>query len=358
MSEPLKVLSYRGEYVVEQTDNIIEALQKELQDEDFIIADANVLELYPDLAAIVADRPHRSITPSEEEKSYEALIPVIRELIERRFTKAGRLIAIGGGIIQDITAFIASVFMRGVDWVFVPTTLLAQCDSCIGSKTSINFEGYKNQVGGFFPPRLILIDKSFLATLPPLEIRSGLGEMLHYFVVSGEEDFAWASPLIPQAFSDADIMQELVHRSLSIKKAMIEIDEFDKGPRNVFNYGHSFGHAMESALNYTVPHGVAVSIGIDMANTISVKEGLLDEATRLRIRQIAKIIWDDTNIDPIDVDRFIAALRRDKKNEGKDIKVILTRGLGDTFKTDLKFTNEIQELISSYLTDRKWENDE
>src|SRR5207244_7259170 len=121
-----------------------------------------------------------------------ALGPVIEDLIGRRFTKKGRLVAIGGGIVQDVTAFTASILFRGVGWVFFPTSLLAQCDSCIGSKTSINVGAYKNQLGNFWPPRSVLIDLAFLDTLGEREIRSGIGEMLHYFFVTGEDDVRWA----------------------------------------------------------------------------------------------------------------------------------------------------------------------
>ena len=125
----------------------------------------------------------------EDQKSYEGLIPVIQELINSGFRKNHRLIGIGGGIIQDITAFIASIMYRGVSWLFFPTTLLAQGDSCIGSKTSINFSEFKNQVGGFYPPNKILINTGFLDTLSKGDLQSGLGEMSHYFVVAGKNDF-------------------------------------------------------------------------------------------------------------------------------------------------------------------------
>lgn len=174
------------------------------------------------------------VDPSERAKSYNALIPLIDQLIENGFTRSNRLIAIGGGIVQDITAFTASILFRGVEWLFFPTNLLTQCDSCIGSKSSINFGVYKNQLGGFFAPKAVYIDLNFLSTLPKREIQSGLGEMMHYFLVSGKVDFHWAVAVLDQVLCDQDVLHQMIIRSLSIKKKMIERDEFDQGPRKIF----------------------------------------------------------------------------------------------------------------------------
>ena len=172
-----------------------------------------------------------------------------------------------------------------MEWIFFPTNVLTQCDSCIGSKTSINFKHFKNQLGGFYPPSAIYIDTQFTTTLGEREIASGLGEMLHYFLVNSTADFNLFLEHAPSVRKGGAGLEVLMHRSLEIKKAMIEIDEFDQGPRNVFNYGHTFGHALESATNYLIPHGAAVSYGIDLANLVSVHFGLLTIEKRNRIRQ-------------------------------------------------------------------------
>ena len=145
-------------------------------------------------------------------------------MIEKGFRKNHRLIAVGGGITQDVTAFIASILYRGVQWYFFPTTLLAQGDSCIGSKTSINFGKFKNQVGGFYHNK-IYVDPKFLESLAIKELQSGLGEMAHYFVVSGEEDFERYKRDYPKALKDKDVLRGVIARSLEIKKSYIEIDE-------------------------------------------------------------------------------------------------------------------------------------
>lgn len=352
MSESLTIRSYRHEYTVDFISDYPSALRNQLREGDYVIVDRNVLALHPPLQASIDGFERLDLEPDETAKSYAGIAPVIETLIEKRFTKSNRLIAIGGGIVQDVAAFTASILHRGVDWLFFPTNLLAQCDSCIGSKTSINFGAYKNQLGGFFPPKAIFIDRTFLSTLPPREIRSGLGEMMHYFLVNGENDFTWAASRLAEAMKPGKTLQALIHRSLAIKKEMIERDEFDQGPRNVFNYGHSFGHALESTTDYSVPHGIAVGFGMDLANLISHHQGLLPLSSRNRIRNALARIWTETTLPAIDPDRFFFTLARDKKNEGMAIKVILTRGIGQMFKTTLELNPGIRALISRYFAER------
>ncbi len=351
----LTIQSCRSQYTVHFVNNYIETLKNLLHPDDFLIIDTHVWELYPDIGANTQGVKMILLEPSELAKSFDALQPVLKHLIENHFTKSNRLIAIGGGVIQDITAFTASILLRGVKWSFFPTNLLTQCDSCIGSKTSINFGRYKNQLGGFYPPETVYIDLSFLKTLPDREIRSGIGEMMHYFLVSGESDFDWATPLIRKALDGQNVLGDLIYRSLQIKKDMIERDEFDQGPRNVFNYGHSFGHALEVATHYKAPHGIAVSYGMDLANIISAKYGLVPIAFRNRIRPILSEIWAGAPLAHLDSNAFLDALTHDKKNEGAEIKVILTRGFGQMFKTTLTMDSATKSLIKSFFADKLYE---
>ena len=200
------------------------------------------------------------------------------------------------------------------------------------SKTSINFGSAKNQLGGFYPPRHIVIDLHFLASLPPQELRSGLGEMAHYFLIGGEPDFERFRVDAPRALTDRSVLGGLIARSLEIKKAMIERDEFDRGERQIFNYGHTFGHAIESITDYRVPHGVAVSYGMDLANFVSVQLGLLDPAVRDRARKVLSDIWEGIPIGGVDLERYEAALLKDKKNAQGQLGLILTKGFGTMFK--------------------------
>ena len=286
----------------------------------------------------------------ENQKSYKGLIPVIQELINSGFRKNHRLIGIGGGIIQDITAFTASIMYRGVTWLFLPTTLLAQGDSCIGSKTSINFGEFKNQIGGFYPPNKIYINLDFLGTLSKADLQSGLGEMSHYFVVAGEKDFKEYKRDYEDALTNKNILAKMISNSLKIKKSYIEIDEFDQRERQVFNYGHSFGHAIESLTDYAVPHGIAVSFGMDMANFISVKRKFLENSIRLEIRDLLQRIWSGYDISDLELDKFAMALSKDKKNVGKELRLILCKDYGKVFKTAQNLDDEFKGWLKDYFS--------
>ncbi len=348
------VKSIIHDYSVQFINNTPEILNGELKEGDFIIIDNNIIKLYWDSVGNILEKfNYIGIDANEDQKSYQGIMPVINHLIENGFRKNHRLIAIGGGITQDVTAFISSIMYRGVDWMFFPTTLLAQGDSCIGSKTSINFGKFKNQLGGFYPPNKIFIDLQFLNTLEDAQIKSGLGEMCHYYIVAGEEDFFRYKNDYSKAIENKEVLAGLIARSLEIKKSYIEIDEFDQKERQVFNYGHSFGHAIESLTNYRVPHGIAVSYGMDMANFVSVKLGYIPEKTRFEIRELLEKIWKNFSIDDIEIEKFKSALSKDKKNVGKELRLILNKGYGKIFKDamqmDDRFTNWMKEYFANEL---------
>jgi len=343
----MTIRSYRGAYEVCFVDDFAVPLKAELREGDFLVIDENLARLHaPRLDPFRRDHPHILLSPAEPQKSYQAVEPIIDRLIRGGFRKNHRLVAIGGGITQDVTAFIASILYRGVGWIFVPTNLLSQCDSCIGSKTSINFGPFKNQIGGFHPPVLILNDLTWLDTLSRDEFRSGLGEMFHYFLLTGRPDFERVSREYDDAFTNRAVLRGLIRRSLEIKQAMIERDEFDEGPRNVFNYGHSFGHALESYTDYAIPHGIAICFGMDIANHVSAALGLVTPREAAEMRVLLARNWRPTVPGAIDLDRYLDLLRKDKKNVGNDVRVILTRGLGDMFLTKIALSDDVRATIA------------
>jgi 3-dehydroquinate synthase len=348
LSSKLSVRSSRGQYEVQFVEDFAPHLKAALREGDFLIIDENVARLHATKLDAFRDAyPHLLLPPSESQKSYQAVEPVIDRVIRVGFRKNHRLVAIGGGITQDVTAFIASILYRGVGWIFVPTNLLSQCDSCIGSKTSINFGPFKNQIGGFHPPTLILNDLSWLDTLSRDEFRSGLGEMFHYFLLTGRPDFERASSEYDKSFTDRGVLRGLIMRSLQIKKEMIEKDEFDEGPRNVFNYGHSFGHALESYTSYNIPHGIAICFGMDIANHVSAALGMVTPTIVKEMRVLLERNWRPTRPPEVDLDRYLDILAKDKKNVGQDIRVILTRGLGEMFLTKICIDETVRNAIRS-----------
>jgi len=347
----LTIKSSIRDYEVFFSQSIFDILDSELQPDDVIIIDENVFNnLQSEVQNFITNRKHIIINATEEQKNYTALTPIIENIISNQFRRGNRLIAIGGGITQDISAFIASMLYRGVEWVFFPSTLLAQADSCIGGKTSINIGKNKNQLGNFYPPTKILIIPEFLKTLPELDFRSGMGEMLHFYLVSGEEDFEYYQERFDKAFTNENILLELVRRNLEIKKGFIERDEFDRGERLLLNYGHSFGHAIESLTNYAIPHGIAVSYGMDMANFVSVKLGFITENICMKIREQLKKIWSGTTLGSLNVGDFEKVLSRDKKNIGNTYQLILTKGIGKMLKHGITPGEDFTRWLNEYFT--------
>lgn len=352
MSDSFKVKSSIRDYEVHFIDEIAVSLKSLIKQGDYIFVDANVSGM-SGIAELIADYEKViRIDANEQTKSYEGVIPFFEELIVNGFKRNNRLIAIGGGITQDVTAFIASVLYRGVDWIFFPTTLLAQADSCIGSKTSINFRKFKNQIGNFYPPLSIHISTKILASLFERDIRSGVGEMAHYFFVSGPDDVDFFEKAYTTTIGDQSNMREVVKASLSIKKRYIEIDEFDRNERIVFNYGHTFGHAIESITNYDIPHGVAVSFGMDMANFVSAKKGYISLEDFNRAHLIFNTIWKGYSIKPISINGLLKAMEKDKKNENGKLGLILSKGWGNMFRDltlpDEEFIGWMEEYMKLY----------
>lgn len=348
--DTMKIKSISGYYYVHFEDNI--RYENIVTNGDIVVIDRNVYELYLNqFSEIITNNKMIIIDASETQKSYEGLIPIIDKIINSGFHKNNKLIAIGGGITQDCTAFIASILYRGVDWELIPTTLLAQCDSCIGSKTSINFSSFKNQIGGFYPARNVYISSNFLDSLPKKEIKSGLGEMLHYYIVSGEEDFDFFTEHCMQAMEDISILKMMIMRSLEIKRKYVEVDEYDKNERQIFNYGHSFGHAIEAMTNYDIPHGIAVSYGMDIANYISEKKGILDGSVRRKIRKTLELFWVNGELGGFDINTFMIHLKRDKKNRDNKLGIILCSGFGKLSKYYIDADEKLFRMLSLYFTE-------
>lgn len=327
MSESLVIQSHRGPYSVTFDPALLSHLACIIEGTPHFLVDANVARLYSaELRDIVIHRNAIVIEATEENKSLEMTIPVFGQLVRNKIRRDHILVAIGGGIIQDITCFIASTLLRGLAWRFVPTTLLAQADSCIGSKSSINLGDTKNILGTFNPPQSVCVDAGFLETLKDKDIHSGVGEILKVHAIEGSAAFDRLAVDFERIFSDRGVLLRYIHAALLIKKRYIEEDEFDRGIRNIFNYGHSFGHAIESATQYEVPHGVAVTMGMDMANYIAVKRDQLPVRHYHRMHTILRRNYAQFAGTPIPLDAMLAALMKDKKNSSTVLRLILPVG--------------------------------
>lgn len=324
VSNRIVIQSHKGKYLVSFIRGGMNKLNDKLVANAVYIIDSNICKLYADrIDKVLSSSRIIKIDASEENKSLEKMPRYVHELVSLNIKRGNPLIAIGGGIVQDITCFLASTVMRGLPWIFYPTTLLAQSDSCIGSKSSINSGEFKNILGTFLPPEQVVIDVDFLKTLKQREIFSGVGEMLKVHAINNPESFNQISEAYEKILDNPTIMEEFIFNSLSMKKKLIEVDEFDQGPRNVMNYGHSFGHAIESATDYGIPHGIAVTIGMDIANFVATELGVSSISHFERMHKVLNKNCKTYRHVSINVDSLLNALSKDKKNSSSQLRLIL-----------------------------------
>lgn len=351
MSEFMEIQSHRGPYRVYFELDALERLNTDVPENAHFIVDRHVAELYHDQMANIVNAPSvLLVDATEDNKSLIAFPAYVQHLVEHGIRRDHVLIAIGGGIIQDITCFLGATLLRGIEWQFYPTTLLAQSDSCIGSKSSINAGQAKNILGTFTPPHEIHIGTRFLDTLDERDIRSGIGEMLKVHVIDGPKSFDAIAADYQRIFDDQELMVHYVRRSLEIKKRYIEKDEFDLGLRNIFNYGHSFGHAIESATNFAVPHGIAVTIGMDMANYTAMKLGVCHKETFTHMHPVLFANYHGFENCPVSIDNFVKAISKDKKNLGTNsVTLILLNSDGHVFKGSYKNNTTFHDICNEYL---------
>ncbi len=264
----------------------------------------------------------------EEYKNWESLNLVYDALLQNRCDRKTTLVALGGGVIGDLTGFAASSYMRGVPFVQLPTTLLSQVDSSVGGKTGINHPLGKNMIGAFYQPRAVIADTATLDTLPPRELSAGLAEVIKHGAILDADYFAWIEQNIGKLV-EPQAMAYAIARSCEIKAEVVRKDEREGGLRAVLNFGHTFGHAIESGLGYgNWLHGEAVGCGMVMAADLSARLGLVDAATVERVRALVAAAGLPTVAPDLGAERWIELMSVDKKNEGGAIKFILLKPLG------------------------------
>lgn len=304
-------------------------------DNSFFVIDKKVFNIYRNKFNFLNEANYLLIEASERKKVINTSLNIIDNLTQLSSKKNTTLISIGGGIIQDITGFTANILYRGIKWIFIPTTLLAQSDSCIGSKTSLNFTNFKNLLGTFYPPDKVIIDINFLNTLNSKDYFSGLGEIFKFSIMNGQNSLInFENSLLNLNNKNQKELKFFILESLKLKKLLIESDEFDKNERNLLNYGHTFGHSIESITNFDIPHGQAVTFGIIFANIISKNKNLIQEKLKNKIEKIGlKILTKKIkDLKLLDDQILWNTLKKDKKNLGENITFIL---LKDNFKLEI-----------------------
>ena len=293
-----------------------------------LLVDKNVYELYREIIDPRFSKDKIFIfEATENNKTFESAGEIYTWLITNFSAKRNlNFISIGGGITLDVSGFVASTLYRGINWYYVPTTLLAQVDSCIGSKTSLNFKQFKNLLGTFYPPHKIFINPDFHKTLSDLDRSSGLGEIIKFLLMEGLEkgDISGIAGRMQKITDSQSNLAEVICDCLNIKRSFMENDEFDTGRRNLLNYGHCFGHALESASNYYVPHGVAVNIGIIFAGIAAVQRKTLSaEDMQFITREICMpfLVQEQRPAD-YDAEVLLNNLKNDKKRIGNGLPLV------------------------------------
>jgi len=317
-----------------------------------VVTNTVVAPLYLDRVSATLKAAGKQCIPivlpdGEEEKNIDNLMAIFTALLEKKCDRKTSLLALGGGVIGDMTGFAAATYMRGVPYVQVPTTLLAQVDSSVGGKTAINHPFGKNMIGAFYQPQIVLADTSTLATLPDRELSAGLAEVIKHGAIIDTEFFHWLEQNMHALRArDAQALAYAIRRSCEIKAEVVRQDERESGLRAILNFGHTFGHAIEAGLGYGEwLHGEAVGCGMAMAADLSVRMGYLSPAEQASIVALIKAAGLPTVAPDLGVGRWLDLMEVDKKNEGGQIKFILLKPLGTSTMTEVP-----SELLQATLT--------
>ena len=256
---------------------------------------------------------------SENVKTLDGASAILLQLAQLGVVRGDILIAVGGGALQDLTTLAASIYMRGLEWIYVPTTLMSMLDSCIGGKSSINLGTYKNLLGNIYPPSSVYIDKGFIATLSDVDIACGLAEGVKICFAASPADSSKFEEIIAKwrSTSNDDFLEEAIFLSLDKKRWFVEIDEFDKKERKLLNFGHSFGHALEAATNFALPHGMGVFVGMHTAINFAGNPAQTDSLLKWSEKEVSLV---KSKIDPLMLSKqsFIRAMKQDKKNSATE----------------------------------------
>jgi len=269
----------------------------------------------------------------ESSKDINTILDIAGKLMAAGADRETCLIALGGGVVGDIVGFIASIFMRGVAYIQIPTTLVAQVDSSIGGKTGIDLPHGKNLLGTFYQPRAVFANLNFLDTLPEKEFNNGLAEIIKYGIIDDEKIFRTLETNMEAIKSkDPKLMLSLVESCCQIKKSIVEIDEKEQGLRRILNFGHTLGHALETISEYTITHGEGVALGMIAAARISEKMKYLESSETKRIEALIREAGLPVKIPKsLDSDKIIARLKMDKKKKGDIVHFVLLKKIGMPF---------------------------
>lgn len=324
-----------------------------LRDKVLLISDERVYSLYGEevkssLEENDFDVSIASVPPGETSKSLLQVEKLYTRCAELKLDRSAAILALGGGVIGDLAGFVASTYLRGINFFLLPTTLLAQVDASVGGKVGVDLPAGKNLVGSFYQPKFVYMDLETLQTLEPRQVREGLAEVVKHGLIKDEELFCYLEKNIGRVGNlDREVARFIIERSVRIKARVVEEDEREeRGKRQVLNFGHTIGHAIEGATEYNrYTHGEAVSLGMVAAAKISEKLGFIRGDLVKRLTGLLKAIGLPVKMKKIDEDKLWDALYRDKKIRAGELNFILARDIGDVFLTSEVPMKVIKEVL-------------
>ncbi len=320
-----------------------------------IITDSNVEKLYAkdvaDALGGISDKIFTFVIPAgEEHKNLDEIRKLYEGLIENHFDRHDLLIALGGGVVGDMCGFTAATYLRGVSFIQIPTTLLSQTDSSIGGKTGVDLGGRRNIKKAFYMPRLVYMNISTLKTLDERQYASGFAEVMKHGLIKDESFYTWLIDNIYEIGDrDPEVLTEMIIRSCSIKKAVVEKDPTEKADRALLNFGHTLGHAIEKYKNFELYHGECVALGCIAAAFISYKRNLLSMEEYYEIRDMFVPFNLPISVEDIDKDAVLEIARSDKKADSDKIKFVLLKKIGKAFIDDTVTQQEMSDALDEII---------
>ncbi len=319
-----------------------------------VIADSNTQKLFgtqvmEELAKCCKKVIMYAFPAGEKSKTLDTVKNIYKELIEAKFDRRDMLVALGGGVVGDITGYTAATYLRGIDFIQIPTTLLAQADSSIGGKTGVDFDGYKNMVGAFYMPRLVYMNISTLKELDERQYYAGFAEVMKSALIKDALFYEWLLDHMYEIHDrELEVLEEMVERSCTVKKLVVEKDPTEKGDRALLNFGHTIGHAIEKNQNFEMLHGECVALGMVAAAYLSWKHNWLSMEEYYEVRDMLVPFNLPISIDNLDTQAILELTKSDKKMEAGQIKFVLLKKVGkaviDKTVTDEEILNALEEI--------------
>ncbi len=302
-----------------------------------IITDSNVAPLYADeVKALLENTNNRvfvfTFNAGEENKNLDTVQDAYEFLIQNKFDRKDMLVALGGGVVGDLTGFTAASYLRGIDFIQIPTTLLAQVDSSIGGKTGVDFRAYKNMVGAFHQPKLVYMNIDTLNSLSSRLFNSGFGEIIKHGLIKDKTYYEWLKQNVSNIKNrEPEVLEEMVAKSCNIKRCVVELDPTEKGDRALLNFGHTLGHSIEKLMDFKLYHGECVVLGMIAALDISREKGFITDDEYSEAIDMFKSYSFPLNVTGISIDDVVKVSKNDKKMDAGRIKFILLNKIGNAY---------------------------